>query len=234
MMFHRFLVIFSLISTVHSFVLSKPAAPTFSILKSSNENDWIVLSDAQATGVRKLVLQEGSGASPIDGSMIDMKYKGTLVGEKCWTAQDVADCWLREIQGMTMLTDTFVALDLDYKKVVDPEYFTEAFVQDSLGLSNKIQCKKLVMAAKRLAKIRDEFPINCLFDEKDTFPFELGKKRIIRGMELGVRSMKVGEISKLVVRSDFAYGAEGLRKSSGAIMVPPFATLCFEIELLSC
>jgi FKBP-type peptidyl-prolyl cis-trans isomerase len=228
------LVILTLISTSDAFASPKPAFPPFSTLKSSNDNHWIVLSDRQAHGVRKLVVREGTGESPCDGSMIDMKYRGSLVGEDWWTARDVADCWLSEIQGMAILTDKFVALGLDYNKVIDPAFFTEAFVQDSLGLSNKVQCKKLVMAAKRLAKIRDEFPVGTVFDEKDTFPFELGKKRIIRGMELGVKSMKVGEISKIVVRCDFAYGGEGLRKSSGIILVPPFATLCFEIELLSC
>jgi hypothetical protein len=228
------LVIFTLISESYAFASSKPASPRFSTLKSSNNNDWIVLSDHQLHGVRKRVVQEGTGASPSDGSMIDMKYRGTLVGEEWWTAQDVADCWLSDIQGMASCTDKFLSLGLDYNKVIDPEFFSEAFVQDSLGLNNKIQCKKLVMAARRLAKIRDDFPIGIVFDEKDTFPFELGKKRIIRGMELGVKSMKVGEISKLLVRCDFAYGGEGLRKSNGVVLVPPFATLCFDIELLSC
>lgn len=56
---------------------------------------------------------------------------------------------------------------------------------------------------------------------------------MIKAMELAVRSMKVGERALLVCRSDYGYGAEGLRTGKGDVMVPPFATLCFELNLVS-
>ena len=56
---------------------------------------------------------------------------------------------------------------------------------------------------------------------------------MIRAMDLAVSSMSVGERAKLICRSDYAYGSEGLRSAKGDIIVPPFATLCFELKLIN-
>jgi FKBP-type peptidyl-prolyl cis-trans isomerase len=52
-------------------------------------------------------------------------------------------------------------------------------------------------------------------------------------MRLGIENMRVGEKANIICRSDYAYGAEGMRKSNGDVLVPPFATLCFEVSLLN-
>jgi FKBP-type peptidyl-prolyl cis-trans isomerase len=46
--------------------------------------------------------------------------------------------------------------------------------------------------------------------------------------------MKVGDHVEIKCRSDYAYGKEGLRRSNGDILVPEYATLCFNIKLLQC
>jgi peptidylprolyl isomerase len=55
--------------------------------------------------------------------------------------------------------------------------------------------------------------------------------KVIPGMQAGITSMKPGETAQLKIRSDYAYGSEGYRKRNGDVMVPPFATLQFELKL---
>lgn len=59
------------------------------------------------------------------------------------------------------------------------------------------------------------------------FQFTLGQNRVIQGWELGVAGMKVGEKRKLTIPPELGYGAQG----AGGL-IPPNATLIFEIDLL--
>ena len=58
--------------------------------------------------------------------------------------------------------------------------------------------------------------------------FKLGAGQVIPGWDLGIPGMKTGGMRQLIIPSDLAYGREG----SGSV-IPPNATLVFEIELLS-
>ena len=59
------------------------------------------------------------------------------------------------------------------------------------------------------------------------FNFQLGVGGVIPGWDLGVAGMKVGGQRRLIIPPDLAYGSAG----SGSV-IPPNATLVFEIELL--
>lgn len=62
---------------------------------------------------------------------------------------------------------------------------------------------------------------------RDPFTFTLGVGSVIKGWDLGVRGMKVGGKRKLTIPSDMGYGSQGAGK-----VIPPDATLIFEVELL--
>ena len=64
-------------------------------------------------------------------------------------------------------------------------------------------------------------------DRGDPFDFPLGARHVIAGWDEGVQGMKVGGTRKLTIPSQLGYGARG----AGGV-IPPNATLVFEVELL--
>ena len=71
-------------------------------------------------------------------------------------------------------------------------------------------------------------PFDSSLERGQPFSFPLGAGRVIKGWDEGVQGMQVGGKRKLIIPSHLGYGARGAGN-----VIPPHATLIFEVELLA-
>ena len=78
---------------------------------------------------------------------------------------------------------------------------------------------------------RGMMPDGTIFDSSykrnEPISFPLGKGRVIKGWDEGIALLKKGSVAKLVIPSELAYGSRGVDG-----VIPPDATLIFEVELV--
>lgn len=115
--------------------------------------------------------------------------------------------------------------------VIRTEEITEGLTKEVLreGKENgKIPPKGSKVQVHYTGWLLDGTKFDSSRDRNDEFEFTLGQQMVIKGWDMGVATMKEGELANLICRSDYAYG-----KSGSPPKIPADATLKFEVELLS-
>lgn len=75
--------------------------------------------------------------------------------------------------------------------------------------------------------LEDGTPFDSSYSRNQPFSFTIGVGQVIAGWDEGVMGMKIGGKRRLIIPSELGYGSRGAGR-----VIPPNATLIFEVELL--
>jgi FKBP-type peptidyl-prolyl cis-trans isomerase len=100
------------------------------------------------------------------------------------------------------------------------------FTDDTIGTGAEAQAGKTA-SVHYTGWLTDGTKFDSSKDRGQPFSFPIGGGRVIKGWDEGVVGMKVGGKRTLIIPPELGYGARG----AGGV-IPPNATLKFEVELL--
>jgi FKBP-type peptidyl-prolyl cis-trans isomerase FkpA len=125
-----------------------------------------------------------------------------------------------------LLVVSAVALKFTGNKSFSPEAGLDVEVLKEISSGAQIQ-KGQTARVHYTGWLTDGSKFDSSRDRDIPFEFRVGEGQVIRGWDLGVEGMKVGESRRLKIGPKLAYGEMGAGN-----VIPPNATLLFEVELL--
>lgn len=81
------------------------------------------------------------------------------------------------------------------------------------------------VSANYVMSLPDGKELDSSFSRNAPFTFTLGENKVIKGWELGILGMKVGENRKLTIPPELGYGASGVPPT-----IPPNSTLVYIVQ----
>jgi FKBP-type peptidyl-prolyl cis-trans isomerase FkpA len=138
----------------------------------------------------------------------------------------------RSVFGVFLLFGITAVCSGKPKGEAEPQNEGTVKMEELKSTDKKVGQGKEAVAGKRVSVhytgwLMDGTKFDSSKDRGQPFEFNLGAGQVIRGWDQGVQGMKVGGVRELVIPPSLGYGARG----AGGV-IPPNATLKFEVELL--
>ena len=139
----------------------------------------------------------------------------------------------------SLLLAVLVAIGVACAQSDSSDSLSEINMDSYTTTSSGLQYKDLVVGSGEAARegatavvhytgwLLDGAKFDSSLDRGTPFNFVIGKGQVIKGWDEGVGTMNVGGKRELIIPADLAYGDSG-----AAGVIPPGATLKFEVELI--